>query len=61
LAIFAAIRRASSTLNGLAAMSALPLKADLGTQPRDVRFVPKTDIHHPGEALLKGALTTVVV
>jgi hypothetical protein len=28
-----------------AAMSALPPKADIGTQPRDVRFVPKADIH----------------
>jgi len=26
------------------AMSALPPKADIGTQPRDVRFVPKADI-----------------
>jgi hypothetical protein len=25
-------------------MSALPPKADIGTQPRDVRFVPKADI-----------------
>ena len=25
-------------------MSALPLKADIGTQPRDVRFVPKADV-----------------
>ena len=25
-------------------MSALPLKADIGTEPRDVRFVPKADI-----------------
>jgi len=25
-------------------MSALPPKADVGTQPRDVRFVPKADI-----------------
>ena len=24
-------------------MSALPPKADIGTQPRDVRFVPKAD------------------
>jgi len=28
-------------------MSALPPKADIGTQPRDVRFVPKADIAHP--------------
>ena len=28
----------------LEAMSALPPKADIGTQPRDVRFVPKADI-----------------
>src|SRR5262249_23076490 len=26
-------------------MSALPPKADIGTQPRDVRFVPKADIN----------------
>jgi hypothetical protein len=25
-------------------MSALPPKADIGTKPRDVRFVPKADI-----------------
>jgi len=25
-------------------MSALPPKADIGTQPRDVRFVPQADI-----------------
>jgi len=25
-------------------MSALPPKADIGTQPRDLRFVPKADI-----------------
>jgi hypothetical protein len=33
------------------AMSALPSKADIGTQPGDVRFVPKADIadaqHYP--------------
>jgi hypothetical protein len=28
-------------------MSALPPKADIGTQSRDVRFVPKADIHAP--------------
>jgi len=27
-------------------MSALPPKADTGTQPRNVRFVPKADIRH---------------
>src|SRR6516164_3328400 len=32
------------TLGHLRAMSALPPKADIGTQPRDVRFVPKADI-----------------
>jgi len=30
-------------------MSALPPKADIGTQPRDVRFVPKADILHCGK------------
>ena len=34
----------SSRLGHLRAMSALPPKADIGTQPRDVRFVPKADI-----------------
>jgi hypothetical protein len=28
------------TLGHFRAMSALPPKADIGTQPRDVRFVP---------------------
>src|SRR5215472_14963519 len=28
-------------------MSALPPKADIGSQPRDVRFVPKADIDAP--------------
>src|SRR5262249_32476664 len=32
------------TLGHVRAMSALPPKADIGTQPRDVRFVPKGDI-----------------
>ena len=32
------------TLGHVRAMSALPPKADIGTQPRDVRFVPKADI-----------------
>src|SRR6516164_5351651 len=31
------------------APSALPPKADIGTQPRDVRFVPKADIAHRSE------------
>jgi hypothetical protein len=31
------------TLEQVRAMSALPPKADIGTQPRDVRFVPKAD------------------
>jgi hypothetical protein len=31
------------TLKRLGSMSALPPKADIGTQPRDVRFVPKAD------------------
>jgi len=33
---------------GVMVMSALPPKADIGTQPRNVRFVPKADI---GEAI----------
>jgi hypothetical protein len=32
------------TLAHVRVMSALPLKADIGTQPRNVRFVPKADI-----------------
>src|SRR5262249_9563569 len=31
------------TLESVRAMSALPPKADIGTQPCDVRFVPKAD------------------
>jgi hypothetical protein len=30
--------------NDVSPMSALPPKADIGTQPRDVCFVPKADI-----------------
>src|SRR5215469_3822822 len=36
------------------AMSALPPKADIGTQPRDVRFVPKADIASPSWWLQTG-------
>jgi hypothetical protein len=36
------------TLGHVRAMSALPPKADIGSQPRDVRFVPKADIHNFG-------------
>jgi hypothetical protein len=32
------------TLEHLGSMSALPPKADIGTQPRDVRFVPIADM-----------------
>ena len=32
------------TFKRLHPMSALPPKADIGTQPRDVRFVPTADI-----------------
>ena len=32
------------TWQSVSAMSALPPKADIGTQSRDVRFVPKADI-----------------
>src|SRR5262249_48681925 len=32
------------TLQLIRSMSALPPKADIGTQPRDVRFVPEADI-----------------
>jgi hypothetical protein len=44
--MFAAIRRASSRVNSLAAMSALPPIADIVERDRDVRFVPKADISH---------------
>jgi hypothetical protein len=33
-------------------MSALPSKADIGTQPRNVRYVPKADILHCGRLAL---------
>ena len=46
LAIFTAIRRASSLVSSLAAMSALPPKADIAERDRLVRFVPKADILH---------------
>jgi len=42
-------------LGHVRAMSALPPKADIGTQPRDVRFVPKADIRILFEQLI-GAL-----
>jgi len=32
------------TLEHVRVMSALPPKADIGSQPRNVRFVPKADI-----------------
>jgi len=35
------------TLAHVRVMSALPPKADIGTQPCDVRFVPKADIVVP--------------
>src|SRR6516165_11766776 len=35
------------TFTHLRPMSALPPKADIGTQPRNVRFVPKADIRLP--------------
>jgi len=37
------------TLRQLQPMSALPPKADIGTQLRDVRFVPKADILRCGK------------
>jgi hypothetical protein len=36
----------------LCAMSALPPKADIGTQSRNVRFVPKADLLRCGEERL---------
>jgi hypothetical protein len=38
------------TLQRILLMSALPPKADIGTQPVNVRFVPKADILHCGKA-----------
>ena len=35
------------TQEPVSAMSALPPKADIETQPRDVRFEPKADIGQP--------------
>src|SRR5215831_3706566 len=35
------------TLQCILVMSALPPKADIGSACRDVRFVPKADIHGP--------------
>src|SRR5215472_8744371 len=35
------------TFRKVQSMSALPPKADIGTQPRDVRFVPKADKRWP--------------
>jgi len=43
------------------AMSALPPKADIGTQPRDVRFVPKADIAAGGLAEHPSAITDDLV
>jgi hypothetical protein len=40
------------TFSDPAAMSALPPKADIGTQPRDVRFVPKADVQRSKITLL---------
>jgi len=37
------------TFANVAPMSALPPKADIGTQPRNVRYVPKADIVRCGE------------
>jgi hypothetical protein len=40
------------TLRRSIAMSALPPKADIGTQPRDVRFVPIADSCTAAKSLL---------
>ena len=39
------------TLHSVPLMTALPPKADIGTQSRNVCFVPKADILHIGKAL----------
>ena len=41
-------------------MSALPPKADIGTQPRDVRFVPKADICGAAKRPTKVGLLKIV-
>src|SRR5215470_8542150 len=40
------------TLGHVRVMSALPPKADIGTQPCDVRFVPKADILRCGKSVV---------
>ena len=42
------------TSRHLQPMSALSPKADIGTQPRNVRFVPKADIRGRGKAAFPG-------
>jgi len=37
-------------------MSALPPKADIGTGPRNVCFVPKVDIHHSFDHMVGAGL-----
>jgi len=40
------------TFRNVRAMSTLPPKADIGTQPREVRFVPKADVSTRSKQLL---------
>src|SRR5215469_14418140 len=50
------------TLQGISRMSALPPKADIGTQPLNVRFVPKADIsRHQFGLEIEGASTLYAV
>src|SRR5262249_36081056 len=51
-------KRTSRLVGG---MSALPPKADIGTQSRHVRFVPKADIEHPSSHPVIGGTSTASV
>ena len=48
------------TLQQVRAMSALPPKADIGTQPRNVRFVPKADIQLIVDMIVLGKVLNLV-
>src|SRR5215472_12291421 len=48
------------TLRGVRLMSALPPKADIGTRPGHVRFVPKADIGPKVQLLPPAALSPLL-
>jgi hypothetical protein len=52
-------RSSGDDLARLLKMFALPPKADIGTQPRDVRFVPKADMAEPKCYVLRKTQTSV--